>query len=318
MSRYHDPHRRPLGSGMRALLYVLTGLTFFAGTQLFVLAEHTTEFFSWTIDPPLSAAFVGAGFWSAAVISFWAARQCDWARARIPIPTIAVVATLLLVATLDHLDTFHGLLGLAWIEVYAIFLPALVALVARQLVIPGVDRRSGERLPAGLRSAWLCQAAALIAAGVVIYADGGSASIWPWELTPLAAKAVGTWLIGIGLTAAVVAAIDDRADMAGNSVSQLVLGVATLIALVRFGGDAELGAGTGVAFVAFAVAILGSGIYGTLVAFREGRFAPALEPGGIPVELRPLAPSAPAAERDLLRRALRRSHQTPVDERLGH
>jgi hypothetical protein len=296
MSGYAMDRQRPLGSGMRALLYVLTGLTFFAGTQLFVLAEHTAEFFSWTIKPALSAAFVGAGFWSAAAISFWAARQRDWARARIPIPTIAVVATLLLVATLDRIDTFHGLLGLAWIEVYAIFLPALVALVARQLLIPGVDRRSGEPLPAGLRSVWLGQAVALIAAGVVIYADGGSVSIWPWELTPLAAKAVGTWLIGIGLTAAVVAVIDDRADIAGNSVSQLVLGVATLLALVRFGGDAELGSAEGVVFVAFAVAILGSGTYGTLMALREGRFVPALEPGGIPVELRRLAPSVPAAE----------------------
>jgi hypothetical protein len=127
----------------------------------------------------------------------------------------------------------------------------------------------------------------LIAAGVAIYADGGSASIWPWELTPLAAKAVGTWLIGIGLTAGVVAAIDDRADMPGNSISQLVLGVATLIALLRFGGDAELTSGEGVAFVAVGLAILGSGTYGALAALREGRFAPTLQPGGIPVELRP-------------------------------
>jgi hypothetical protein len=51
-----------------------------------------------------------------------------------------------------------------------------------------------------------------------------------------------------------------------------------------------------VAFVAFAVAILGSGSYGTLVALRERRFAAALEPGGLPVELRRLASSVPAVE----------------------
>jgi hypothetical protein len=230
---------------------------------------------------------VGAGFWSAAAISFWAARQREWVHARVPIPTIAAVATLLLLATLDHLDTFHGLLGLAWIEVYAIFLPALVALVARQLVITGADRHSGHRLPVGLRAVWLAQAVALIGAGIVIYADGGPASIWPWELTPLAAKAVGTWLIGIGLTAGVVAAIDDRADMPGNAVSQLVLGAATLLALARFGGDAELASIQGIAFLALALAILGCGIHGTLAALREGRFAPVLRPGGVPVELRP-------------------------------
>ena len=33
----------PLTRAMRALLYVLVALTFIAGTQLFVLAEHTDE-----------------------------------------------------------------------------------------------------------------------------------------------------------------------------------------------------------------------------------------------------------------------------------
>jgi hypothetical protein len=32
---------RPVNRGMRLLLYVLTALTFIAGTQLFVLSEHT-------------------------------------------------------------------------------------------------------------------------------------------------------------------------------------------------------------------------------------------------------------------------------------
>jgi hypothetical protein len=124
---------------MRGLLYVLTGLTFFAGTQLFVLARHTETSFSWPIEPASTAAFVGAGFWSASVISFWAARQPLWRDTRIPIPTILAVAFLLLVATLDHLETFEGLLGLAWIEVYAAFLPIMVAVVAMQLVRPGHD-----------------------------------------------------------------------------------------------------------------------------------------------------------------------------------
>src|SRR4051812_33352503 len=112
---------RPVTRGMRALLYALTALTFIAGTQLFVLAEHTDAFFSWDVAPPVTAAFVGAGFWSAAVVAFWAARQRHWARARVIVPTIGIVAVMLLVATLQHTDAFDGLFGVAWIEIYAVF-----------------------------------------------------------------------------------------------------------------------------------------------------------------------------------------------------
>ena len=94
---------RPVSRGMHGLLYVLTALTFFAGTQLFVLSDHTDQFFSWTIANPMSAAFIGAGFWGAAVVVFWCARQREWTRGRVVVPTVAVVATMLLVATLQNL-----------------------------------------------------------------------------------------------------------------------------------------------------------------------------------------------------------------------
>ena len=136
-----NPHSldgpRPVSRGMRLLLYLLTALTFVAGTQLFVLAEHTDAFFSWSAAPPVGAAFVGAGFWSASAVVYWSARQRDWVRARAIVPTIAVVATMLLVATVQHLDLFHGLFGLAWIEIYSIFPPLLGGLVVMQSGGPG-------------------------------------------------------------------------------------------------------------------------------------------------------------------------------------
>src|SRR3954470_23882539 len=135
---------------MHVLLYVLTALTFVVGTRLVVLADHTAQFFSWTIAIPASAAFIGAGFWGAATVVYWCARQRDWARGRVVVPTVAVVATMLLVATLQNLSQFHGLLGLAWIEVYAIFPPLLGAVALMQLAVPGGDPHSGARLPAGL------------------------------------------------------------------------------------------------------------------------------------------------------------------------
>jgi hypothetical protein len=74
--------------------------------------------------------------------------------ARVIVPTIAVVATMLLAATLEqHLHRFHGLVGLAWVEIYSVFRPLLGGLVMMQLAVPGRDRNSGAQLPRGLRAA---------------------------------------------------------------------------------------------------------------------------------------------------------------------
>jgi hypothetical protein len=274
---------------MRALLYVLTGLTFFAGTQLFVLSEHTDVFFSWDIAPPMTAAWVGAGFWSAAVISFWAARQEHWVRARVPVPTIGLVATLLLAATLDHIDKFdNGLLGAAWIEVYALFAPSLIALVAMQLVAPGYDPPREQRLPKGLRALFAVHAVVFVAVGLLLFADPADGrSIWPWDLTDLTAAAVGTWLAGIGVIAGYLALRDDRADLPGEALSYIVLGGGSAIALARFGGDLDWGAPEAWLFAAFMASALMAGIYAALLCLREGRYSRVLQEGGVPVVLTP-------------------------------
>ena len=55
-----SPGSRPLHSGMRILLGAFALLTALATGSLFVLAKTTEETFAWTIQPPLTAAFIGA------------------------------------------------------------------------------------------------------------------------------------------------------------------------------------------------------------------------------------------------------------------
>src|SRR3954463_2853586 len=278
---------RPVTRGMRALLYALTALTFIAGTQLFVLADHTDAYFSWTVAPAVTAAFIGAGFWSASVVVLWAARQRHWARARVIVPTIGVVATMLLLATLEHTDAFHGLFGVAWIEIYAVFPPLLAALAVMQLALPGVDHHSGERLPRALRTALAAQAAAAIAVGAVMFASSSAANdIWPWALSDLTASAIGTWLIGIGTAAAIVALVDDRAVMPGNALAQIVFGGGALFAIAAFAGDVDFATVGAYGLIAYALSSLATGGAAALMSLREGRYAPDGPPGGIPVELR--------------------------------
>ena len=53
---------RMTSPAMRRMLYVAGCFVLIAGFQLFVLTDRTEDFFAWTIDPPLTAAFLGAGY----------------------------------------------------------------------------------------------------------------------------------------------------------------------------------------------------------------------------------------------------------------
>ena len=77
---------RELSLGMRGLLVAASVLVFLAGFQLFILTEQTEHYFAWTIQPPLTAAFLGAGYWSSFLLEFLASRERIWARARVAVP----------------------------------------------------------------------------------------------------------------------------------------------------------------------------------------------------------------------------------------
>jgi hypothetical protein len=174
-----------------------------------------------------------------------------------------------------------------------------------QLVTPGRDPSPVERVPAGMRAALATHAVTFIPLGLLLFAapDTGQ-SLWPWALTDLTAKAVGTWLAGIGLIAGYIALRGDREDLPGNALAYLVLGAGSLAALARFPGDVDSGV-SAVVFAAYAASVLLVGAWSALLSLREGRYARVLPPGGVPVELADPAPRgapAPANGRALARR----------------
>lgn len=278
---------RPVSRGMRGFLYVAIALTFAAGTQLVVLADHTDRYFAWSIAVPMSAVFIGASFWAASVVLVWSARQREWVHARVPVPSVAVVATLLLIATVQHIEEFDSLLGFLWIEVYAFVPPVAVTLVVMQLAVPGKDPPAESSLPSGLRVALGVHAVALLGLGGFLYfAPGESNSIWPWELSDLTSKAIGTWLLGIGTLAAYVVLRNDRADIPGASLSYLVLPAMLALGLIRFPDDVDFSSVDTLVFLAFVVSAAAIGTYGAVVSLRERRFASGLPQGGFPVEVK--------------------------------
>src|SRR4051812_20818448 len=88
---------RPTTPGMRVILLIGSFFVLVAGIQLFVLTEYTEALFAWPIRPPLTAAFLGAFYWTAFTLAFMSARQAVWAHARVGVPGVLVFVTLTLV-----------------------------------------------------------------------------------------------------------------------------------------------------------------------------------------------------------------------------
>lgn len=238
-------HYKPTIVGMRRMLYAASGLVLLVGIQLFVLTEQTDRYFAWTITSPLTAAFLGGAYWSACALELLAARRAVWAEARIAVPAVLIFTTLTLLTTLLHLDKFHlssqSPLTLTatwvWILVYAVVPPILAWLWWEQSREPGIDPPQRQPLSPGVLALVAIQAAILLALGIVLFViPSVGAELWPWKLTPLAGRAIGAWLLGLGVAAAQVLRENDVVRVRPVQVSVVLFVALQLIALARYPG----------------------------------------------------------------------------------
>ena len=78
-----QPPVRLTTAGMRGVFFVGSGLVTLAGLQLFVGTDHTDRYFAWTIQVPLTAAFLGAFYLTALFLALPSGLAGVWARARV-------------------------------------------------------------------------------------------------------------------------------------------------------------------------------------------------------------------------------------------
>ena len=93
--------------GMRLILIAASILVLAAGLDLTLLTEQTATSFAWTIQSPITAAFLGAGYLASFFLEFLAYRQKTWNNARVAVPSVFLFTTLTFIATLLHIDKFH-------------------------------------------------------------------------------------------------------------------------------------------------------------------------------------------------------------------
>ena len=275
------PGSRRLHSGMRFLLGAFAVLTALATVALFVLAETTEETFAWTIEPPLTAAFIGAGYAAGFVLVVLCLRDPVWVHSRVPVLTIFVFVVLTLAATLLHInrmhfdDDFGGLDLLAkgaawfWLAVYLVVPVAMLVLIVVQERAGGDDPPPRHPVPVVLRIALAVESAALLVVGGLIYVVPTAAtSVWPWPLTPFTGRVVAAWLVAFGLATALAAVAGDLRRLRTAAIAYTVFGVLVLVALARFPGTLDWGAPATWILIGLVVAVVLTGAAGWALAPR--------------------------------------------------
>jgi len=259
----------PTSNGMKWLLRAAGFLVLLAGFQLFILTEYTDLYFAWTIQPFITAAFLGGGYFSSFLMEILASWKAPWVEAWIAVPAVFTFTSLTLLATLLHLDRFHfnsaSLIaqGAAWfwLGIYGIVPPLMLVMWFRQSRVPGDNHPRKNGLPIAVRLSLIIQALVMLAWGIGLFADPAFALSWPWKLTPLTSQAIGAWLIGIGVFAAHSAVENEYARIKIGLISYLVFGILEIIALLRYPASLTWTSWSTWLYVTLIVSIMFTGFY---------------------------------------------------------
>jgi hypothetical protein len=247
-------------AGMRVLLRVAAVLVFLIGIPLLLASASTDTYFAWTIATPLTAAFLGASYWSAAVLEWMASGRDRWSHARVAVPAVFIFTVITLIVTIVHIDRFHFSAPAAvtrtvtwvWLCVYAIVPLLMIAAWVAQRGAAGQDGPRRRPLPSLLRAMLAVQGIVLGLSGLaLLLATDAVKDHWPWDLTPLTARAIGAWLFALGIAVLHSTVENDFDRVRPAAASYLVLAVLQLIVLWRFGVDFEWGTVAGLVYAVF-------------------------------------------------------------------
>lgn len=254
---------------MRWILYAASALVFLAGFQLFVLTEQTATTFAWTIANPLTAATLGAAYWSAVPVEFLAARERTWARGRIAVPGVWAFTTLTLLVTLAHFGTFHfsspdlvpRAAAYLWLGIYAGVPVAMIAAALAQRRVRGRQPAVERELPRWLRTVFIVLGSGMATAGIALLgAPDVVRPAWPWALTTLTARAIGAWLLALAVITFHALLENDLARIRPFAAGLVAFGVLELAALARYPGAMAWGIPAAWIYVVFLAAVLVVGV----------------------------------------------------------
>lgn len=274
------PTIRPFSKAMRSGVVgpATRGLL---GALLFLLSTRTSKYFAWTIEPPLTAAVLGANYWASTVLAVLASREPYWAQGRISISVAMVFSPIVTAATFMHLGTFHlhssGItlvITWFWLIAYGLYPIQLGLQLVKQMKIPGIDPPRVMALPRWVKAILLTHAVVLIPVGLGMFIAPGIASPWwPWAVPALSARVLSAWALAFGVLAAHAIYENDVDRIKVALLGYPVLGLLHVIALLRFDEAVQWHEPGAWYYVGFVASTFVLGAYGWVATRQLGRTA---------------------------------------------
>jgi hypothetical protein len=209
--------------------------------SVFLNPGNTAQDFAWPIQPVVMAALLGAFYCSAAFIFVLPLFARTWQQVRTMIIPTAVFSLVMDLATVLHWDKFSvGTLPFyVWLASYVLPPPIFGALYwwhqrDSAPVGAGIEYPLPGWCRAFLRFNGLGQAAL---AALFFAVPALLQQIGPWNFTPLTARTLSGWLLGVGLMQAWMSWEGDWRRVRLATTMLIALPFAIVFQLVRFGDE---------------------------------------------------------------------------------
>lgn len=262
----------PLDKNMRNMLFIASMLVFIIGISLYLFSEQTATYFAWTINPPLTAAFLGAGYLASFIIEFLSAREKTWVRARLAVPAVTVFTFITLIVTLIHLDKFHLnspqfiTVGITWvwIAVYASVPIIMSWLLVKQMQKTSIEPARIAPLSRIIQIILYIQGISMTLIGIfMLVSPDLMIPAWPWTLSALTSRAIGAWGVGMGIVATYAAWENDWWRLSAAMTSYALFGFLQLINIIRYPTTLQWELPSAILYTLFMVSIFAIGLYGS-------------------------------------------------------
>ncbi|HEY3229484.1 MAG TPA: hypothetical protein VGJ87_09700 [Roseiflexaceae bacterium] len=226
---------------LRAWMAVEVGFGLLSIGSVFLNPGNTAQDFAWPIKPVVMAALLGAYYFSAALIFVLPLFARTWQQVRAMIVPTAVFSLAMDLATVLHWDKFSvGTLPFyIWLASYVLPPPIFGALYwwhqrDAAPVGAGVERPLPSWARAFLRLNGLVQTAL---AALFFAVPSLLQQIGPWAFTPLTARTLSGWLLGVGLLQIWMSWEGDWRRIRLATTMLILLPCAIVFQLVRFAGE---------------------------------------------------------------------------------
>jgi len=203
---------------------------------LYLLPEHTGELFAWNIQPRMTSMMLGEAYLAGAYFFVRAVFSPRWHWVAVGFLPVTTFATLMGITTILHWDRFNHASFAFWTWVVLYFTTPFLVPAAwwrNRKTDPGTPEAGDVLVPAWVRSIIGALGVATVLIGLLFFLlPDFMIGVWPWKLTLLTARVLGTMfaLAGVG---AICIALDARWSAVRIAFqSQMIALVLVVLAIV--------------------------------------------------------------------------------------